>query len=353
MAVHRPFRFDVFNDLTHGTHGVHRVLSDAGLAAEHDRVRPVQDGVGHVVDLRPCGGGRFNHALEHLRGHDDGLALGHALADNVFLQQRHLLHGHLHAQIPPGHHHGVGRFEDGVEVFDGLGLLDFGHNAGVLACRVDLVTEFVDVRRLTHKREPNPIHVFRQGEFQVSLVLGRDAGQRHLGFRKVQPFAWTQRSTVDHLALHLVLAVGLRHPQGELAVVHEHAFPRLHIGCEGLVVGVHNPVASHFLSDANHQGFPLHKRHFTSFDVSDPQLGALQIGQHRSVRPELLVQTTHGVDGGAVHLVGSVRKVDSGHVQAFVNQRPQDVFRGRGGAECGHNFGALGFGCRLRHKVRA
>ena len=53
-----------------------------------------------------------------------------------------------------------------------------------------------------------------------------------------------------------------------------------------------------------------------------------------------------------MHFVGAMGKVDAGHVEALQNQLRQDLFRGRGRAKGGHDFGAFGNRLLLRHKVR-
>ena len=48
-------------------HGLQRVVSLGGLAAQHDAVGSVQHGVGHVAALGAGGAGLLDHALQHLR----------------------------------------------------------------------------------------------------------------------------------------------------------------------------------------------------------------------------------------------------------------------------------------------
>jgi hypothetical protein len=101
------------DDARHRRHRVRRVLPDAGLGRQHDRVRPVEDGVGHVGDLGPGGTQVGDHRVEHLGGHDDGLGRLPAQPDGALLHHRNLFEGHLHTEVTTRNHQAVEGFDDG------------------------------------------------------------------------------------------------------------------------------------------------------------------------------------------------------------------------------------------------
>jgi hypothetical protein len=88
------------DDAGHRLHRDDRVVADARLAGEHDRVGAVEDGVGDVGGLGARGHRGVGHRLEHLRRDDDGL--GHAAAhlDGALLHDRHGLERQLDARSP-------------------------------------------------------------------------------------------------------------------------------------------------------------------------------------------------------------------------------------------------------------
>lgn len=49
-------------------HGLQRVIALGCLSGQHDAVGPIQDSIGHVAALSPCGPGLLDHALQHLQG---------------------------------------------------------------------------------------------------------------------------------------------------------------------------------------------------------------------------------------------------------------------------------------------
>ena len=112
---------------------------DRCFAAQHHRVGAVEDGVGDVAHLGPRRRGLLDHRLQHLRRDDHRLAGGLASADQVLLDDRHLGHVHLHAQIAAGDHQAIGGFDDRVDLVERLGLFDFGD-------QLDIRCGFADVR---------------------------------------------------------------------------------------------------------------------------------------------------------------------------------------------------------------
>ena len=268
------------------------------------------------------------------------------------MQQRHFLHGDFNPQVAPRHHHGVGRFQNCIEVFDGLGLFNFGHHTRVLSSLFDLLLKLQDVRRLAHKRQPDPIHVLLERKHQVFGVLWRDARKRNLGLRQVQALPGTERSTMDDVAHHLVFPVGGFDRECQFPVVEQHAFALLHIRCKRSVVRVHHAVFAFAFTHADGECFALHQSHFTASNFTHTKLGPLQIRQNSGVRAQFPIDAAHRVNGRAMHFVGAMGKVDAGHVEALEDQLGQHFLRGRGRAKGGHNFGAFGDGLLLRHKVR-
>jgi hypothetical protein len=64
-----------------------------------------------------------------LRGHYHGLSVFEAFANEHFLNQWNILQWNLYPEIATGHHDGIGFADDVVNVFNGLGFFNFGHDA--------------------------------------------------------------------------------------------------------------------------------------------------------------------------------------------------------------------------------
>ena len=123
--------FGLTCDVFHHLHGTVGKFPDGSLAAEHDRVGPVEYRISDVAHLGASGRCLADHALQHLRGDNDRLARGPAAAHQVFLDERDIGQIDLHAQVPPGDHQAVRLLQDRVDVPEGLGLLDFGNKLDV------------------------------------------------------------------------------------------------------------------------------------------------------------------------------------------------------------------------------
>ena len=118
--------------LDRGTQCFERERPHRGLAREHHCIGAVDDGVGHVAGLGAGGPGCLDHRLEHLRGHDAGLAGHQRRANQVLLRERHLLEGQLHAEVAARDHDAVGDLEDLIDVLERRLCLDLGHDADVV-----------------------------------------------------------------------------------------------------------------------------------------------------------------------------------------------------------------------------
>ena len=82
----------------HHLDGLDRVESLGGLAAQHDAVGAVEDGVGDVGRLGASRSRLAAHALEHLRRADDRLAGQVAATNHHLLRQEHL-HGQTRQSV--------------------------------------------------------------------------------------------------------------------------------------------------------------------------------------------------------------------------------------------------------------
>ncbi|GIX63576.1 DNA polymerase zeta catalytic subunit, putative [Babesia caballi] len=120
----------VVHDAALHVDGLAGVLAHGGLGGKHHSVRTVVDGVGTVGGLSPGGHGVVPHALQHLRGDDDGLAV-HQPAElhEPLLDDGQVGQVSLHTEVATGNHERVGHLEDAVDVVEGRLLLDLRNEA--------------------------------------------------------------------------------------------------------------------------------------------------------------------------------------------------------------------------------
>ncbi len=101
-------------------------------ARQHHGIGPVIDRIGNVGDFGAGRCGAFDHAFQHLRGHDHRLAQLRASLTMRLLQWRHFFGQQLHAQIAARDHHSVGQFDDFVEALTAIGFSILAHSAAVI-----------------------------------------------------------------------------------------------------------------------------------------------------------------------------------------------------------------------------
>ena len=207
-------------NLGHGPDGFHGIFAVGGLAAQHEGVRTVVDGIGDVGHLGAGGARVVDHRVEHLGGHDDGFLGQDTLADEDTLNAGDALLRHLDAQVATGYHHAVGHFEDFVDIVHALLVLYLGDDADVAALRVENLADVQDVLAVAHEGVGDEVDVAVDGIVDVAAVA---LGQRrqvdaHAGHVDTLPAA--QGGLVLHLAEQG--AGGLAHyGQLQVAVVDE------------------------------------------------------------------------------------------------------------------------------------
>ena len=184
--------FSVFRhagNLCHGLHGLDGVFAIGGLAAEHDGVGAVIDGVCDVGDL---GAGRarvLDHRVEHLRGHDDGLLRLNALADEHALDERDALNGHLDAEVAASHHDAVYAVKYLVNVVDALLVLNLGNDLDWAVVCVEDVLNLLDIFCAAHERVGDEVELVLNGPKDEALVLLGERRQLDAHARDVDALA--------------------------------------------------------------------------------------------------------------------------------------------------------------------
>eukprot|EP00968_Pinguiococcus_pyrenoidosus_P006873 scaffold452_cov235-Pinguiococcus_pyrenoidosus.AAC.16 len=159
-----------------GRHGLQRLVRPGSLgrlSAEHDAVRTVQYGVGHVGHLRSRRPRVLDHRVEHLRGADHGLPAEVAALDHVLLRHKHLLEGNLDAEVAASHHDTIGRLQNAREVLHALQILNLRDDLDVrIAGLHQHVPNLVHVLRLPHEGRKDHVHVLGRRELEVARILG-------------------------------------------------------------------------------------------------------------------------------------------------------------------------------------
>ena len=137
--------------LSHQASGAHLPDSQFGivargrLAAEHDTVSTVRDGVSDITDLSTGGARILDHALEHLGCADNRLAGNVAESNEFLLSSKDLRRRNLNAQIATGHHYAVGGRKNLLEVVQTLAVLNLGDNLDMLAILPENITDVMDI----------------------------------------------------------------------------------------------------------------------------------------------------------------------------------------------------------------
>ena len=146
------------HDAGHGAHHVMRVHANGGFPGQHDRIRAVEDGVGHVGSLGPGGTGIFDHGIQHLGGHNHRLGVFPGDLDGAFLHQRHLLQWAFHTQVTAGHHDAVKGKNDGFQGLDSLRLFQLGDHRNPATLLIHDLVHQLHVLRGADEGQGDEVH---------------------------------------------------------------------------------------------------------------------------------------------------------------------------------------------------
>ena len=328
-------------DVVHRVNRAQRVFAHRRLGAEHHRVGPVQNGVGHVTHLGPGGRRLLHHALEHLRRHDDRLARVLAAADQVLLDDRHLGHVHLHPQVAAGDHQAVAHLEDAVDLLDGLGLFDLGDQLDGAVLALEVEAEDLQVVRLAHERQGEVVQVVLDRPFDAVPVAVGDAGDVDVGARKVDPLAALDHAA-DGAAGSDLVAVLVGADEPEQPVLDHEAVADLEVVDQAGVGGADPSAAGDNRVALDGQVVARRDGHAAGAvlvgDLPDADLRATQVAEHGD-RPAVPARgLTNLVEDLSVAVEVAVGKVEPADVDALLEEGDEPVDSRAGGTHRGDDL---------------
>ena len=154
------------------------ILAHRRFAGEHDSIRTVINGIGHVRDFGASRARILDHGFEHLGCRNDRLAELRSATNDVLLNRRHLLRRHFHAEIATRNHDGVGSLQNRVEMLDGLWLFQLGNDPAFAAESSNAVANQAHIFSGTHKRDSDGIHARLESKLKSSASFSVSEGTR-------------------------------------------------------------------------------------------------------------------------------------------------------------------------------
>ena len=321
------------------------MVAHGRLLGQHDAVRAVQDGVGHVRGFRAGRDGIFDHGKQHLCGHDDralGVAAG---ADDLFLDDRQLRDGALQAKVAARHHDRVRDLEDLVQVVHGVLPFELGDHGRPDAVLLDLLLGHDHVARVLHERDGQGVHTHFEALVEVLDVLGRQRRQGMVLAGKGD--ALVRRKQARVLRLDLVEPVGLElagdveleqavaqvdghaHVQAGEQLGHverdEHA---LVLGRVGALVGKPEQQALALVHGARRVGH-----------LADAGFRAAQVAERGQRNAEFPFQGADGLDDGLEIGGVGMGEVETEDAHAVPDHFTHDFRFERRGTQGGHDLG--------------
>ena len=304
------------------------MFAHRGFSGEHDRVAAVENGVGDVGGLRARGTGIVDHAFQHLGGGDDRFADEIAGPDDAFLDQRHLLRIHLHAQVAARHHDRVHLAQNGLKIVQSLRFLDFRHDGHPPAAHQR--AQFAHIGGLPDKGLADIVHAVFEAEGEILAILFRNRRRGNHGARQVDPLVVAQRSAHHYPAADFV-ARNVKDGQLHVSIIQQDPLAGAHIlGQTGIGGGKEAVLSQHIAGGDGHlrAGLQVHR---AVFHQAGADLGALQIAQDGNSEGPVRRLFPDNGDEFRLFLLSAVRKIQPEHIHAAVHQGADHVavFRSR------------------------
>ena len=215
----------------HGRHNVDSlnwIVAISSLTAQHDSISATVNSIGNVGHFRTRGTWVANHALKHLRSHDNGLMGADAGCNYAALNARDVFLRHFNTQIATSHHHAVGYFQNFFYIVYALLVLNFGDDFNIALLLFEYLANFQDVFFRTHKAVGDEINVVVDGKEYVVAVLLRQSGQVDTHARHIDTLARSQRGFVLHGTSHTI-SVLFCNAQSEVTIVNQDLRTHSHI----------------------------------------------------------------------------------------------------------------------------
>ena len=118
----------------------------------------------------------------------------------MLLDQRNFLRRDFHPQVAACHHDRMRDFENGVQVFDGLRLLQLGDQTDIAAMLRDGAPRAQNILGGTHERYGDQVHSLRQTKLQVDQILLGQRRNAHVGARQIDALVLAQHAAVQDFA---------------------------------------------------------------------------------------------------------------------------------------------------------
>ncbi len=327
--------FCYLGDAAHHADRSQRIAPRGAFRRQHDRVRAVINGVGDIGHLGPCRHGGGDHALQHLRRDDDGLARLARAGDDMLLDGRDFLHRHLDAKIAARHHDGVGEVDDLVNIANGGGLFDLRHDSGAPG---DKLLDFGDILGPLHEGQRDPVDPEFEREIQIAAVLVGQRAHADDGIGYAHPLAIGNFAADLHLAVDEVLARPCD-DEAQLAIVEQQEAAVFQT-FENCRMGQGNPcrIARRFI-EIKPEGRAIFQHNRTFGKAADPDLRPLQVGENGDGPAAFLLQLADDLIARRMVRMVAVAEIEAEYIRPR-KMHGLDRFRiGAGRAEGGYNLG--------------
>ena len=329
----------VDGDERHGLDGIDRILTNRGLARQHNGRGAVEYGVG---DVRYLGAGRarvLGHRVEHLGGGDDPLAGRNSGLDQVLLNLGQLVERNLDAEVAARDHQAGALLEDVADVLNTLHVLDLGDDLHVLL--TVLLQDGLDVQNVltvAGEGSGNEVDALLQTEDDVGAVLLGDEGHVQLDAGDVDRLAVGQRAAVERLADDIGAVLDLEHLKRDQAVVDQDAGADRNVVRQALIGDGDDALIALDVAGGQGEELTVLNLDLTVFIGLGADLGTLGVQHDTDRHADLGTARLDHIHTCLMLLVRAVAEVHTGDVHTLTDHVLEHLFVVGGRTERANNL---------------
>ncbi len=250
-----------------------------------------------------------------------------------------MFEGHLDAEVAAGDHEAVEGGDDGVEVLDGLRLLDLGDDGDAAAFLVHDPVDFLDVPAAADEGEGDEVGSGAQSPAEVVDVLVGEGGDGDGGAGEVETLVIGDEAALDDAGVDAG-AVDRGDEEGDAAVVDEDAVAGGEVVGEVRVGGAALVAVAFDGLGGDGEVVAAFEEYGAFAEAAEADLRALKVREDADGAVGLVGGLADVGVALLVFGVGAVAEVEAGHVHAGLGKGLDLVVRGGGGSQGADDSGS-------------
>ncbi|CCY85301.1 eC1118_1A20_0364p [Clostridium sp. CAG:149] len=230
---------------------------------------------------------------------------------------RNLLCRNLNSHITSGNHNSIAGFQDGIQIFDTLCILNLCNNKHIGTMLIQNLTNLTDCRCISDKGGRDHVKSGRDSKEDILLVLVGQSRELNFHIWYIDSLLLPKLTSIDDSADNIISPYFF-HIQLNQSVVNKDLISRHHISGKPCIVDKASPVVTHdFICGERIKFSRLQSDLLSVLQISRANLRTLGVKQGCDWKPQLFTHTLEDLIAAHMLLVISVGKIKTRHIHSI------------------------------------